>query len=166
MHPENVLRNAESSCATENETGSPRGPTDRLFRGSLIDIAGSRHRIAALVDKRVLAFDLRTHHIYLTQDADGSIQLPTVSLIRQMIDSGQAVPATELDEPSATERMRAQIDMLDAAEVRQGDKAIWIFLTTHWTAELEARFGRHDQPWKIRRWRAALRRASECGLSS
>lgn len=163
MHPETALRNAEDR---RDATDPPHVAADDVSPGAIIDILGSRHRIVALVEKRVLASDLRTHHPYLVQDADGSIQLPRISLVRQMIESGQAVPVTTFGEPSATERMRTQIDMLNAAEVRQGDKAIWIFLAARWTAELTARFGPHDPPWKIRRWRAALRKETERGAVS
>lgn len=149
------------------ERGEPR-PTKpsrdssaHMAPGSILNILGSPHRIVALVKKRVLAADLRTHHAFLVQDADGTIQLPRLSSLEEMIECGQAIPASEADAPSETERMRVQIDMLDAADVRQGDKAIWIFLTANWTPSLRARFGPHDEPWKIRRWRTALRRARQ-----
>jgi hypothetical protein len=166
MQPQPDHANQKDDREVSNSLSSGQGVQDRVTPGSIIDILGSRHRIVALVRKRVLASDLRTHHLFLTQDADGSIQLPRISTIRAMIECRQAVPVMALAPPSATDRMKVLIDMLDAADVRQGDKAIWIFLTTHWTAALEAEFGPHDPPWKIRRWRAALRQAGRPGKAS
>ncbi len=134
--------------------------SSHMTPGRILNILGSPHRIVALVKKRVLAADLRTHHTFLIQDTDGTIQLPRISSLEEMIERGQAIPASDAEEPSETERMRVQIEMLDAADVRQGDKAIWIFLTANWTPSLKARFGPHDEPWKVRRWRTALRRAA------
>ena len=142
-----------------------RASPGHVAAGSILEIFGVGHRILAVVRKRVFAADLTSHHIYLEQDVDGSIQLPTVASIGRMIELGQAVPVIGNVEPSATERMRKQIEMLDAAQVPQGDKAIWIFLANNWTPTLEAQFGRHDEPWKIRRWRAALRKAASGATS-
>jgi len=166
MHTLMDLRNTKGNG---DETVVPNCAVDAqcaVAPGSVIEINGKGHRIVAVIKKRVLAADLRTHHIYLVQDGDGSLQLPKVSLMHEMIERGHAVAVTELVEPSATERMRVQIEMLDAAAVPQGDKAIWIFMATHWTPALEAAFGHHDEPWKIRRWRADLRKAVEDGPSS
>ncbi|MGA1799322.1 hypothetical protein VH567_11145 [Sphingomonas sp. 4RDLI-65] len=163
MRPDSVRRNPKDGddASRSSSTASDRrdGP-DHVAPGAIIDMIGSRYRIVAHVRRRVLASDLRTHHPFLIQAPDGSIQLPTLRSIREMMDRGEAVPVTALGEPCATERMGVTIKMLNAADVPQGEKAIWIFLATHWTAALEARFGPHDPPWKIRKWRAALRKAA------
>lgn len=143
------------------ESCAHAGPV-RIQAGGLIDIAGVRHRIVAIVGIRILASTLHSSHFHLVQEDDGSLQLPTISSIQSMIDAGAAVHVPDpVVAPSPTARMRIQIDMLDAADVRQGDKAIWIHMAANWTPALEARFGPHDEPWKIRRWRAELRRTAK-----
>ena len=130
--------------------------------GSLIDIDTARHRLLAIWSDRVILTDVRTHHTFLCQQPDGSIQLPTVDLVIKMIERGDAKPVSrdEGEETSPSARMRRQLEMLDAANVRQGDKAIWLFLAKAWTPDLVEQFGPFDDPWRIRRWRAELRRAA------
>lgn len=72
-----------------------------------------------------------------------------------------SVTATIDERPSPTEKLRYEIDLLDAHDVRQGDEAIWQFPTTAWTPDLVDRFVEHDDPWRIRRWWADLRKAGE-----
>lgn len=128
--------------------------------GELIDILSARHRVLAIVSRRVLAVDVRVHVPYLIQEVDGSIQLPTIDEIEIMLDEGKASLVRDEDvAASPTDGIACAIDMLDAAGVAQGDKSIWIHLSTHWTDAHLARFGPFEQPWKIRRWRAALRRS-------
>lgn len=160
MRPDSVRRNPKDGDDAQAAPSRAFDGPDHVAPGAIIDMIGSRYRIVAHVKRRVLASDLRTHHPFLIQAPDGSIQLPTVRSIREMMDRGEAVPVTILGKPCPTERMSETIGMLEAANVPQGEKAIWIFLATHWTAALEARFGPHDPPWKIRKWRAALRKAA------
>lgn len=130
--------------------------------GRLVDIHRAPHRILAVVQGRVLATGTLGHGAYLVQDPlDGTIQLPGIEAFRAMLAAGEAVwPKVEAKRATASERMRAQIRLLDALGTKQGDKAIWIALAAHWSPDLEARYGPHDEAWKIRRWRAALRRAA------
>lgn len=127
--------------------------------GDLIDIHRIPHRVVALVGRRVLALNLTTDRTFLVQETDGSIQLPRIDTLAAMIAAGHVRPARRPRAFSKTKRMAAQIDMLEAANVPMGDKAIWIHLTAHWTPAHEAMFGPHDEPWKIRRWRTALHRS-------
>lgn len=157
-----MFEEGKQSFDDRTPSSSPRTCSDRGRGecGALIDLLGSRHRILAVIGERVLATDVATHHPYLIQDEDGSIQLPRLANLTAMIERGEAGFAEAGVEASATDRMRAQIELLDRAGVAQGDKAIWIHLAMHWTPTLEARFGPYDQPWKVRRWRSALRRAA------
>lgn len=131
--------------------------------GSLIDVYGVAHRLLAYVDDRVLLTTLDTHHPCLTQDVDGSIQLPTVHWLLDGMVEGSITPHRPVTRPSPTEKLRFEIAMLDAAGVPQGDKCIWQFLAKAWTPDLVERFGEHDDPWRIRRWRSAIRKAARKG---
>lgn len=144
------------------DIGQP-SPKEGLPRsGSLIDVSSVRHRLLGTCAHRVILTDLRTHHPWLIQDADGSIQLPTIDRVLQMLQGGEAKRVADGgSDPSPTARMLVQIEMLDAANVRQGDKAIWLFFAKAWTPDLVQRFGPFDDPWRIRRWRADLRRAAK-----
>lgn len=129
--------------------------------GALIDILGSRFRSVALFGERVFLLSTLTHHPFLVQEEpDGPIVVPTIASILRMIEIGDAtVVRRSRRRRSESARMKVQIDLLDAAEVAQGEKAIWIFMATNWTPALQAEFGPHDDPIKIRRWRTALRKA-------
>lgn len=130
--------------------------------GALIDIHSVRHRLLGYVDRRALLTDIRTHHPWLIAEADNGLQLPSKTRLRAMLRSGEARRAECVwPDITPTEKLRYEIDLLDAHDVRQGDKAIWQFLTKAWTPDLVDRFGEHDDPWRIRRWRADLRKAGE-----
>ena len=130
--------------------------------GALVDIHSVRHRLLAFVGRRALLTDLRTHHVWLIADASGILQLPTKARLLDMLRSGQAQLIESIGPTfTPTEKLQFEIDLLDAHGVRQGDKAIWRFLAQHWTPDLVARFGPHDDPWRIRRWRADLRNAEQ-----
>lgn len=160
MQPERPLsdmRPIDALCVIDGEDA--RSPERRIRADGLIDILGTRHRILALVDGRVLASNLQTDRLFLVQDEDGSIQLPRIGRLLDMIDAGSAGHAPDpVVATSSTTTMGVVISMLDAANVANGEKAIWIYLAAHWTPDLEAAFGKPDEPWKIRRWRTALRR--------
>lgn len=130
--------------------------------GALIDIHGVRYRLLAYVNDRVLLTNAANHNPWLVQEADGSIQLPMETRLSEMLSTGVA-RGVEVVGPdfTPTEKLRYEIDLLDANDVRQGDKSIWVFLVKAWTPDLVDRFGPHDDPWRIRRWRAALRKAAE-----
>lgn len=141
----------DDGCNLGNTVGRPAV-------GSLVDLHTVRHRLVAYIARRVLLTDLRVHAAYLLQDRNGSLQLPTTVRMLEMIRSGEARLVEDMTPDfTPTEKLRFQIDMLDANGIRQGDKAIWQYLAAAWTPALVARFGPHDDPWRIRRWRAALR---------
>lgn len=130
--------------------------------GAVVVINTVPHRTIAYFNDRALLTDLKTHHPWLTQDDDGSLQLPKEVLLKQMVQSGVVRPAEGFGpDISPTEKLKFVIDLLDQHRVRQGDKSIWQFLTKAWTPDLVERFGPHDDPWRIRRWRAALRKAAK-----
>jgi hypothetical protein len=150
------------------DDGSEPGKSDgRPAVGSLVDLHTVRHRLVAYVARRVLMIDLRVHVPWLIQDRNGSIQLPTTVRMLEMMRSGEArLVEDATPDFTPTEKLRFQIDMLDAHGIRQGDKTIWQFLARAWTPDLVARFGPHDDPWRIRRWRAALRSGTKQHPSS
>lgn len=151
----------ERRAERPTERGADDPAITSIDAGTLLRMLGSLHRVLALLDGRVLLMDVRSHHAFLIQEDDGSLQLPRIALVEEMVRSGKATPAGHGDpDPSSSQRMRTQIAMLDAAEVPQGEKSIFIHLATHWTQDLEARFGPFDDAAKIRRWRTALRRAA------
>ncbi len=128
--------------------------------GRLIEVLSSPHRVVAIVVDRALLCSITSHAPYLVQEEDGSIQLPRVVKIVAMLEDGEAALVPD-EKPGRVPggRMREQIRMLEEAAVPQGDKAIFLHLATHWSPDHERRFGPFDEPWKIRRWRAALRDA-------
>lgn len=138
-----------------------------LRPGALVYMHSSRHRLLAVLDGRALLTDVRTHHPWLVQDEDGSLQLPPCERVLEMMRTGEASYAEAVGPGfSPTEKLKFEIDLLDEHGVRQGDKSIWQFLARAWTPDLVDRFGPHDDPWRIRRWRAALRKAGEDKASS
>lgn len=162
------MSTAHQDSAAEGGTDPENGVSlDRRNQlpacGSLVDVYEVAHRLLAYVDDRVLLTTLDTHHPCLTQDEDGSIQLPTVHWLLDRIAEGNVTPRRPSPGPSPTEKLRFEIAMLDAAGVPQGDKCIWQFLAKAWTPDLVERFGEHDDPWRIRRWRSAIRRAARKG---
>ncbi len=134
--------------------------------GAFIDIRSVGYRLLAYVEGRALLTDATTHHTWLSQDEDGSLQLPKDTRLLDMLRSGEARIAERIGPTfTHTEKLKFEIDLLDANGVRQGEKAIWQFLVKAWTPDLVARFGKHDDPWRIRRWRADLRKAAKEQLS-
>ncbi|MBP2513764.1 hypothetical protein [Sphingomonas sp. PvP018] len=130
--------------------------------GSLFDLPMGRHLLVGYVGQRALLNDARTHHPWLVQEADGSLQLPMTASLKAMLHSGEARPVQSAGPAfTHTEKLSVEIDLLDANGISQGDKAIWQFLVRAWTADLIARFGPHDDPCRIRRWRADLRKAAK-----
>lgn len=142
------------------DTGTATTRIEPPVPGALLLLAAVRYRVVAYVGERVLMTSVTTHHPWLEQDPDGSIQLPTTLRLLEMMHAGIARPCEPEGGISPTEKLRFEIDLLDAAGVRQGDKCIWQFLAKAWTPDLVARFGQHDDPWRIRRWRAALRKSA------
>lgn len=136
---------------------------NQLTRGDLVVIDRSIHRVLALIDPYVLLAAIHDDRIYLVQADDGSIGLPTGGDLDDLRTAGRlnAVPQSPVaDGTAAIERMEAELDMLRAARVPMGTKAIYLFLRSHWTPELVERFGPHDDAATVRRWYAASRTSS------
>ncbi len=107
-----------------------------------------------------MIIDAANHHVHLMQQPDGSIGLPTLEQVREMLASGVMRPI-DLTSASGTddERRLILMDMMDAAGIRNGEKAIAIFLHAVWDEDLRQRYGNHDDPATIRKWRTARRKA-------
>jgi len=130
--------------------------------GASINIRAVGYRLLAYVGGRALLTGVMNHHPWLEQDEDGSLQLPKDTRLLDMLRSGEARLAKRVEPAfTHTEKLKFTIDLLDANRVRQGEKAIWLFLAEAWTPDLLDRFGPYDDPWRIRRWRADLRKAAK-----
>ena len=138
------------------------GPTfaSELPNGSLIAIDGVEHLVLAALGDLLMLVSVVSHHVYLVQDDAGCIMLPDRRRIGELLASGRAeIPApAERTTGADLERLRTELTMLDAAGVPNGVKAIAIHLHRSWTPDLIARFGPHDEPATIRRWRTEARR--------
>lgn len=140
--------------------GAERTFAGELPNGSLIAIDGVEHLVLAALGDLLMLVSVVSHHVYLVQDPAGCIMLPDRRRIADFLASGRA----EIPRPVARtaradlERMRTELTMLDAARVPNGAKAIAIHLHRSWTPDLVARFGPHDDPATIRRWRTQGRR--------
>ena len=151
MHNDNHIAEPES----EVKPGS-----DLPFElGGILALDGEQHRVLAILGNRVLLASVATDRIYLEQSSDSAIGLPLRSRIAEMTAAGRVrcVPS-----PAAPDRapsgLVAQIDMLDRAKVPNGAKAIAIFLHRNWTADMRERYGDHDDPATLKRWRTVARR--------
>ncbi len=128
----------------------------------LFAVNGRPHRRLAVVALAVILSDVVTHHIYLIQHPDGRIGPPDSEQFDRMIDAGQI---TRIGPPprddDGVERMRVELAILDAAGVRNGEKAIWLHLDAVWGEDLRRRYGDFDDPATIRRWRTTHRKAAK-----
>lgn len=106
-----------------------------------------------------LIVDARSGHPALSMHADGRIALPGKSSLEAVARTCGSDAASG-NHDVATERMRVELDLLDAAQVRNGTKAIWLWLNANWTDDLRSRFGDFDDAATIKRWRTAMRRAA------
>ena len=111
-----------------------------------------------------LIVDARSGHPALSMHADGRVTLPgrrSLEAAAQTCDDDAASGHSDV----ATERMRVELDLLDAAHVRNGTKAIWLWLNANWSDDLRFRFGDFDDAATIKRWRTQLRRLRGEGVS-
>lgn len=123
-------------------------------------VHGRPHRHLATVAKAVLLSDVASHHLYLVQHPDGRIGPPDTDQVDRMIDAGQIARIDDLTrDDTGVERMGIELSLLDGAGVRNGEKSIAIFLHAVWDEDLRRRYGDHDEPATIRRWRTAQRKA-------
>lgn len=138
--------------------------------GELVRIDRQPHRVLAVIGDRVLLVHVVSQMVYLVRDQDGGIALPDAGHWNELVGHGrastaagtsrQATLADNGDDPD-TAKLRLQIDMLEAAGVPNGDKAMAIWLAAHWTPSLKARFGEHSNVHTLRRWRVLRGRAAD-----
>jgi putative transposase len=76
--------------------------------------------------------------------------------VRLLNDASELTIAQACDLDPYVRKMLVQIEMLDDAGIRNGDKSIERHFDRDgkWTAELEAQWGPHDAPRTIRNWRS------------
>lgn len=126
--------------------------------GKLVILQGRAYVVLATVPTNppeTLVVDVRSGHPVLSPRG-GGIGLPSADGVALL--AGAAPDEVAADIASATERMRVELEMLDAAGVRNGSKAIWFWLDANWSDDLRMRFGDFDDPATIKRWRTAQRR--------
>jgi hypothetical protein len=126
-----------------------------LGAGSLLSLHGRLHRIVFEFNGYLLIVDVASPGIYLVENSEGLVGLPHRDDLATLFAKGQALPAPSGD---SAERMRVELALLDAAGVRNGTKAIAIWLDRNWTADLRCRFGDHDNAATLKRWRSQQRR--------
>jgi hypothetical protein len=157
-------------CGARSLAGIDEGDEDLPHPGSVVRVWNQSLRFLGIAtDRLVLATTNSPFALFLVPDANGVPGLMERARFADLVHSGQAkvlaaVPdmhGSDADEVTAiaAERLMVECEMLDAAGVPQGTKAIDIFIHDHWSDALRARFGEPDNPHTIRRWRA--RRARE-----
>lgn len=123
---------------------------------------------------RLMMMDCQTGQPFLVPDGRGGTQLPNEDDFDQLVREGRirielpqnvvasrALAATaewdmsdlEAIDPGIRKTI-AQVELLDENGVKNGVKAIRTALAKLWTDELREKFGDHDNPETIRRWRA------------
>ncbi len=153
-------------------------PYYRNDAGVVVNIDGVPHRHHGYLSGRHDIRNAITGMPILAKDADGTTGLLTDAGFDDLLESGRleiisarspdrvrlladASPMTiaqarEID--PGIDRMMAQCDLLDAAGVKNGVKAIENALDRGedrlWTDELRAKWGDHDNPRTIKEWRA------------
>lgn len=145
-------------------------PTNRFEPGTLIEIDGVDHRPTGHAAGRQQLLDVVTGAYFVDRGATG---MPTDDEFSAMLEQGRvrikgprsadrirllnesaewALDQAIAIDPSVGKRL-AQVQLLDAAGVANGDKAIAVHLARFWTPELVEKHGPHDPPRTIRRWR-------------
>ncbi len=95
-------------------------------------------------------------------DANGMLKLELQLIdVRELRNIGDAGGASGRSEKAR--RMIATCDLLDALGVPNGAKAIAIALAKHWDERLRFRYGKHDNPSTIKRWRIERSRPPRLG---
>lgn len=132
--------------------------------GSLVRLDSETHRVVAHVGRRLLLSHVATSAIYLVQEgARGDLRLPSRKVWFGLVEAGRAEavqPTAQGAESSGSDgsKISLECDMLDAARVPLGTKAMEIWLHANWTADLVARWGPHDSAHTLRFWRRERRR--------
>ncbi len=157
-----------SAAPTPQSEGGVRLPAE----GAAVRLDGQLHRILALMDTRILALHVASHAMYVVRDAQGGVALLDFDHWAEMVRLGRAsiVPGTTPGEthddvskggPAPFEKIHTECEMLEAAGVPLGHKAMAIWLAAHWSPELRARFGEHTNVHTLRSWRRFRKRSAE-----
>jgi hypothetical protein len=132
--------------------------------GSLASLDREMHRVVAHIGRRLLLAHVATNAIFLVQEGTrGDLRLPTREVWIDLVEAGRAevvrsdMPAEEPTESSAS-KISLQCDMLDAAGVPLGAKAMSIWLHANWGPDIESGWGPHDSVHTLRFWRRERRR--------
>ncbi len=149
-------------------------PKNNFPANSVVQIDGTSYEYRGHVDGRLQFVDPTTGAVYAAPDAFGALRpidddqftrllaadrasvlrKPSYDRVRHMNDVSQwTIAQATAIEPMAG-KMLAQCDMLDDAGVPLGRKAIARHLAKHWDAALIKKYGPHDSPATIERWRA------------
>lgn len=140
---------------TEEYRSTPAHPP----LGSEVRIDSCHLRMLGLATTSlVLAYASPPHALFLMPDQDGVPALVSQDLFWLLAAEGRAevltFPKPANRRQDASTRLATTCDLLEAAGVRNGTKAIAIWLHRNWSADLKARFGEPDNPHTIRRWRS------------
>ena len=144
-------------------------------RNTIIEIDEAPYKYMGLpMPGRIHLMHGQTGLPYLAQDANGVMGLLTLEGYDELVLAGRLIvreterasiarkmaadaewTAADCDEldPKAR-KMLLQCEILDDCGVPNGSKAIGIALANHWTPELRERYGEHDNPHTIKRWRS------------
>ncbi|MDQ0839193.1 integrase catalytic domain-containing protein [Sphingomonas faeni] len=140
----------------------------------IVEIDGAVHAYGGHLMGRLQLTNALTGAPFVAPQADGTVQLiddvqfdrlldegrvkirskPSSDPTRRFNDAAQWTldQAAEID-PAAPKRL-AQLEMLDAAGVLNGSKAIDQFMAASWGEAQIAKWGPYDNPHTLRRWRA------------
>ncbi|MET4133787.1 putative transposase [Porphyrobacter sp. MBR-155] len=150
-------------------------PPYNLPAGTIIEIDGRPYqRPTHPVPGRLLMQDCHTGQPFLVPDGKGGTEFPTEDdfdnlliegrikiVLPQKIVASRALAAKaewdlsdlEAIDPGIRKTM-AQVILLDENGIANGVNAITKGLAKLWTPDLKAKFGDHDEPATIKRWRA------------
>ncbi|PWG01995.1 integrase catalytic domain-containing protein [Sphingosinicella humi] len=144
-------------------------------RNAIIEIDGAPYKyLGATIPGRVHLMHLHSGEPYRITGPTGQLELLTPEAYDELLLDGRLIvkePESailarkiasdaewdmadcEALDPNAR-KMLVQCQILDDHGVKNGVKAITIGLTDHWTDELRQKFGEHDNPHTIKRWRS------------
>lgn len=161
--------NATMTATNTDEAPLPTGPGLPVPpMNAVVRIDRSWLRVIGHTASNLILTGLKPpHHLYLMGGADGVPRLPSFDEWSELEVRGRAellphAPHETSTTTGTVAKMIAQCDLLDAAQVLNGAKAIAIWLDRNWSPDLIERFGEPDSPHTIRRWRSR-RRASPPG---
>lgn len=145
-------------------------PEDAIF-----EIDGALHKnVGETIAGFVHLMHIPTCLPFRMTGSTGQLELPTPRQLDELLREGRLVVkeppratmarkiAAEAEwdgsdcdqlDPKARKR-KVQCDLLDAKGVPNGIKAISLTLADHWTPDLREKFGEHDNPHTIKRWRS------------